>query len=297
MHMFGRLSPYEWMNPYPCKQNENIRENGFNIRNCFWYIAGALLQQGSEFAPRSASTRWIGVVWYFVTLILVSSYTANLAAFLTVINYEYPFNEAVELLQHPEIKFGCKEKGSTCNFFQNSNDTNYQKMWKLMEFVDSNEAGRARVIRDNGRFVYFMESKAIEYDTERHCSITQRGGLLDSKGYGIAVNQNNKILKRQLDEGILRLQESGTLHVLYDRWWKQKGGGTCTTTPTSDGNALYLENVGGVFVVLILGLVCSVLIAFCELFYVVFKTASISHVSASKYLKYYFCRSFNLHTL
>lgn len=202
MHVYGRLSPYEWQNPYPCKQAENIRENGFNVRNCFWYIVGALLQQGSEFAPRSASTRWIAVVWYFVTLILVSSYTANLAAFLTVVNYEYPFNEAVELLQHPEIKIGCKENGSTCNFFHHSNDTDYRQMWERMEFVSSNEDGRARVVKENGKFAYFMESKAIEYDTERECKVTQRGGLLDNKGYGIAVNQQNKILKRQLDEGL-----------------------------------------------------------------------------------------------
>ena len=33
------------------------------------------------------------------------------AAFLTVINFEYPFKQAAELLQHPEIKFGCKSGG------------------------------------------------------------------------------------------------------------------------------------------------------------------------------------------
>lgn len=55
-------------------------------------------------------------------------------------------------------------------------------MWELMQFVDSNDAGRDRVEKDAGTFAYFMESKAIEYDTERYCSVTQRGGLLDNKG-------------------------------------------------------------------------------------------------------------------
>lgn len=97
-------------------------------------------------------------------------------------------------------------------------------------------------------------------------------------------------MKKQLDTncdhkhftsgiGILRLQESGTLHVLYDRWWKQKGGGTCDHLSTGEGSALALENVGGVFVVLILGMKLAVILAFFELFLVVFKTASISHVS------------------
>lgn len=85
-----------------------------------------------------------------------------------------------------------------------------------MQFVTENE-GIARVTRDQGSFAFFMESKAIEYTQERNCTVIQVGNLLDNKGYGIAVNKNNKTLKRQLDEGILNLQEGGMLHVLYDR--------------------------------------------------------------------------------
>ena len=48
-----------------------------------------------------------------------------------------------------------------------------------MEFV---EDGRRRVVEDAGRFAYFQESKAIEYDMERYCQVTQRGSLLDNKG-------------------------------------------------------------------------------------------------------------------
>jgi hypothetical protein len=39
---------------------------------------------GVDFAPRSASARVVASAWWFFTLILISSYTANLAAFLTV---------------------------------------------------------------------------------------------------------------------------------------------------------------------------------------------------------------------
>ena len=31
-----------------------------------------------------------------------------------------------------------------------------------------------------------MESNSIHYQIERNCELTQIGGLLDSKGYGIA---------------------------------------------------------------------------------------------------------------
>lgn len=73
----------------------------------------------------------------------------------------------------------------------------------------------------------------------------QVGGLLDEKGYGIAMKKggfsNNQLLKVLIDlelsdaeyrnalsEGILRLQESGTLASLKNKWWKEKkGGGAC----------------------------------------------------------------------
>lgn len=52
LHVIGRLSPYEWLNPYPCRQNEDIQENEFNVNNSSWFIFAALTQQGSEIAPR-----------------------------------------------------------------------------------------------------------------------------------------------------------------------------------------------------------------------------------------------------
>ena len=39
-----------------------------------------------------------------------------------------------------------------------------------------------------------MESNSIQYQTERNCELTQIGGLLDSKGYGIAFTPGNMIL-------------------------------------------------------------------------------------------------------
>ena len=40
--------------------------------------------QGTDVTPKSVSGRIVGVAWWFFSLILISSYTANLAAFLTV---------------------------------------------------------------------------------------------------------------------------------------------------------------------------------------------------------------------
>lgn len=66
----------------------------------------------------AVSTRTLAAVWWFFTLILISSYTANLAAFLTVENVVSPIESAEDLASQTEIKFGTTQGGSTMDFFK-----------------------------------------------------------------------------------------------------------------------------------------------------------------------------------
>lgn len=70
-------------------------------------------------------------------------------------------------------------------------------MWTTMEsvqpslFTKTVDEGIQRVLKEN--YAFFMESAAIEYVTEKHCNLMQTGGLLDSKGYGIATPSGMKL--------------------------------------------------------------------------------------------------------
>ena len=57
-------------------------------------------------------------MWWFFTLIMISSYTANLAAFLTVERMESPIESAEDLAKQTKIKYGTYCCGSTNAFFQ-----------------------------------------------------------------------------------------------------------------------------------------------------------------------------------
>lgn len=52
LFILGRISPSEWDNPYPCIEEPTELENQFSLRNSLWFTIGALLQQGSEIAPK-----------------------------------------------------------------------------------------------------------------------------------------------------------------------------------------------------------------------------------------------------
>lgn len=75
-------------------------------------------------------------------------------------------------------------------FLQNSTLETYQRMWNFMEsknnvFTKTVQEGIGRV--EAGNYAFLMESTSIEYQTERNCNLSQIGGLLDSKGYGVAT--------------------------------------------------------------------------------------------------------------
>ena len=64
------------------------------------------------------SGRIVGSVWWFFTLILISSYTANLAAFLTAERMQSPIESAEDLAKQTDIKYGTIDSGSSKDFFK-----------------------------------------------------------------------------------------------------------------------------------------------------------------------------------
>nr|XP_053636465.1 glutamate receptor ionotropic, kainate 2-like isoform X4 [Cherax quadricarinatus] len=269
MFIVARFSPYEWHNPHPCAQESDVVENQFSLSNSFWFTIGTLMQQGSDLNPKACSTRIVGGIWWFFTLIIISSYTANLAAFLTVERMITPIDDVEDLATQTEIPYGIQASGSTMTFFRDSKIETYQKMWRFMEnkkpsvFVHTYDEGVRRVLE--GNYAFLMESSMLDYYVQRNCNLTQIGGLLDSKSYGIATPMGSP-WRDKISLAILELQEKGVIQVLYNRWWKNTGN-TCNredNNKESKASALGVDNIGGVFVVLLCGLAFAVLIAILE---------------------------------
>lgn len=68
--------------------------------------------------PRAVSTRLVTGMWWFFALIMLSSYTANLAAFLTKEQMDATIENAEDLAKQSKIKYGAVLGGSTMQFFK-----------------------------------------------------------------------------------------------------------------------------------------------------------------------------------
>ncbi|XP_018563905.1 glutamate receptor ionotropic, kainate 2-like [Anoplophora glabripennis] len=290
LFVIGRLCPDEWTNPYPCVEDPQYLINQFSMSNSIWFVTGSLMCQGSEIAPIAVSTRMVAGAWWFFCLLIVASYTANLAAFLATENPVELFKDVHSLYENAplhNIKFGAKKNGATEKFFMNAEDGIFQKIGQYMkdhpeEQVKENDEGVRRAEKE--LYALFMESTSIEYTTQRHCDLQQYGGLLDDKGYGIAMRKESPYRKR-LSTAILKLQASGVIEDLKRRWWEERrGGGQCSgTTESAEATPLGLKNVEGCFWVTIYGTILAFLFVIIEhLIYVlkVSRKAKISYFQA-----------------
>ncbi|KAM9179718.1 glutamate receptor 3 isoform 1-T1 [Mergus octosetaceus] len=279
LFLVSRFSPYEWHLEDSTEeprdpQNPPDPPNEFGIFNSLWFSLGAFMQQGCDISPRSLSGRIVGGVWWFFTLIIISSYTANLAAFLTVERMVSPIESAEDLAKQTEIAYGTLDSGSTKEFFRRSKIAVYEKMWSYMKsaepsvFTKTTADGVARVRKSKGKFAFLLESTMNEYIEQRKpCDTMKVGGNLDSKGYGVATPKGSA-LRTPVNLAVLKLSEQGILDKLKNKWWYDKGECGAKDSGSKDKtSALSLSNVAGVFYILVGGLGLAMMVALIEFCY------------------------------
>ncbi|XP_049597677.1 glutamate receptor 1 isoform X8 [Syngnathus scovelli] len=301
LFLVSRFSPYEWkeeeeeeeveeetpptssrhapgpnrrQSPKDQEKESPEHTNHFGIFNSLWFSLGAFMQQGCDISPRSLSGRIVGGVWWFFTLIIISSYTANLAAFLTVERMVSPIESAEDLAKQSEIAYGTLDGGSTKEFFRRSKIGVFEKMWSYMRgadpsvFVKNTDEGVSRVRKSKGKYAYLLESSMNEYIEQRApCDTIKVGGNLDSKGYGVATPKGSA-LRIPVNLAVLKLNEQAVLDKLKNKWWYDKGQcGHKDAGRKDKTSALSLSNVAGIFYILIGGLGVAMMVALLDFCY------------------------------
>ncbi|XP_041252166.1 glutamate receptor ionotropic, kainate 5-like, partial [Onychostruthus taczanowskii] len=189
--------------------------------------------------------------WAF-TLIIISSYTANLAAFLTVQRMEVPVESADDLADQTNIEYGTIHAGSTMTFFQVRGGHRWIRR-PIDRSIDrphglSNRGERGRA-GGGGAGVGFPPSPGKAGGTSPPVSCPSSPPLAGSP------------FRDEITLAILQLQENNRLEILKRKWWE---GGHCPKEEDHRAKGLGMENIGGIFVVLVCGLVVAILVAVME---------------------------------
>ncbi|NXC85870.1 GRIK3 protein, partial [Cercotrichas coryphoeus] len=264
LFVIARFSPYEWYDAHPCNPGSDIVENNFTLLNSFWFGMGALMQQGSELMPKALSTRIIGGIWWFFTLIIISSYTANLAAFLTVERMESPIDSADDLAKQTKIEYGAVKDGATMTFF---------KVRPGRGFLPSRQRCHPTATQQSSKFPNTKLHTLCAEERSELLSPTQAPSLLGGIFVPLCITvfpPPGSPYRDKITIAILQLQEEDKLHVMKEKWWRGNG---CPEDENKEASALGIQNIGGIFIVLAAGLVLSVFVAMVEFIYKLRKTA------------------------
>ncbi|XP_003376960.1 glutamate receptor 1 [Trichinella spiralis] len=264
----ARFSPYEWnynqSSTYGCTTRDRYNAKVDDV-NCSNMFATAVYY-------RSASCRIASSIWWFFTMIIVSSYTANLAAFLTLEKMHAPIESVEDLARQTKIKYGIQASGSTAQFFKESKVDVHRRMWQYMStqvpspLVSSYAEGIQRVRESKGQYAFLLEATTNEYaSTRKPCDTIKVGANLNSIGYGVATPFGSD-LSEKINLAILELQEIGELKRLEMKWWYEKG--QCEQGMSDSQSAsLTLSKVAGIFYILTVGIIIAMLVSFVEIFY------------------------------
>lgn len=193
----------------------------FGFSESIWFMYGALVGGGTEgWTPRTASCRLLTSAWWFFGLIIISSYTANLAAFLTVTRIETPIKSISDLATQTTIKYGTVRNTYAMSMFRNSQLDILQKMWLAMSgfqpdwMVNNTKQGIEKAMK--GDYAFIWDAPINKYIAMHDCSVIATGEPFDEKGYGIGVPMGASY-RDDLTMVILSLGEKGEIVQMENR--------------------------------------------------------------------------------
>eukprot|EP00794_Sanderia_malayensis_P008973 gene8973-9931_t len=250
------------------KKGEGTGEE-FNLRNSIWFMAASMLQQGPDYTPRGAGGRILAASFWFFSIIIVSTYTANLAAFFTKKSMETSIKSLEDLAKQDKINYGVLDGGQTQSFFKNSKLPLYRKMYGQMEsrktFAKSTSSAIQQV-REGG-YAYLTEHPMLSYyNQQQPCNTVLLKNLLEAKSYGLGLRIDSE-WTNPLSVQILKLRERGVVEQIRRKWWDQKSSCPVAQDVKVKTPSLEFMSVAGVYVILACGAILALAMLFVEVKY------------------------------
>lgn len=265
LYLLDRFSPF---GRFKVANTDGTEEDALNLSSAIWFAWGVLLNSGiGEGTPRSFSARVLGMVWAGFAMIIVASYTANLAAFLVL---ERPKTKLTGIndarLRNTMENLTCATvKGSAVDMYFRR-QVELSNMYRTMEANNYNTAEDAISDVKLGKLMAFIwDSSRLEFEAAQDCELVTAGELFGRSGYGIGL-QKGSPWADAVTLAILDFHESGFMEGLDNHWILQGNLQQCEQFEKTP-NTLGLKNMAGVFILVAAGIVGGIGLIVIEMAY------------------------------
>ncbi len=213
-----------------------------------WYCFGNLVGYGAGFHAMTAAGRLLTVGFYILSLVLVASYTANLASYLTLSKSKGIISglDDIKSGKIPSNRIGIRVGSASEAFYLREISDGRRNYYAL-----KNKPETYNCLLNNTIDLTFMDIGVAEYITNNvYCNFTIVGEDFN-KGIMSIVTPKQWLYAQDLDINILALRELGELDRLKSKWIDTK---SCPA-PSQISSAMEIESMSGLF--LVFAIICS----------------------------------------
>ncbi|XP_068090135.1 glutamate receptor ionotropic, NMDA 3B isoform X2 [Hyperolius riggenbachi] len=261
------LTFYEWKSPFGMTPHGRNRMKVFSYSSalnlCYAILFGRTV---SSKTPKCCTGRVLMNLWAIFCLLVLSSYTANLAAVMVgEKTFEVLSGIHDPKLHHPSqgFRFGTVWESSAEQYIKKSFPEMHGYMRRFS--VPSTSDGVQMLKTDPPTLNAFIMDKALldyEVSIDSDCKLLTVGKPFAIEGYGIGLPQNSA-LTSNISEFISRYKSSGFMDTLHDKWYKMVPCGKRVFAVT-ETLQMGIYHFSGLFVMLCIGFCGSLLTSLGE---------------------------------
>ena len=195
------------------------------------------------------------------------AYTGGLISSLVSKQFESDINSLEDFLKHPNYQLILRNGTASVHYFSEAKVSPHKEIWENLLFNNSiayvNEPGDAeKRIMENSKEVYFDIASQIEHMFENYpCNITRPDKTYFERSFALGMSKNSPYLKL-FNHKINQYKEHGVLAKMGAFTKVRKEDIKC---PSEHIESIGYDTIFSAFVVLGVGLICSLLYILAEL--------------------------------
>ncbi|KAL8573220.1 hypothetical protein ACOMHN_036205 [Nucella lapillus] len=239
-------------------ERQDCPKTSWSLRECVMMIFGSLMTQGVSRHPDTCSGRVVLGCWWVFAILIVSMYTASLAALLTV-RITSNVNSIQDLAASNLVPVTITG-GYWWSLFMKTDAPVYRT-------VASRMAGAPKIaVREDalkmvydGTAAYIADMNVVRFLQGQDCKNLHLAATgFNSNGLGFALPKN-AYYKEAVNNIILKLQEGGFLAMWEKEWWRGSADCAFTTSTISSAQRLQVVSIGGVLIVYVVVIALALL--------------------------------------
>nr|XP_032833284.1 glutamate receptor 4-like [Petromyzon marinus] len=252
--LLARIHPDEWH--HLARRGHATPSEGlaFSVPNSLWFAFSSMVNQGSGPLPASMAGKIISYTWWCFVLVACSTYTANLAAFLTAEGTS-GVRSLRELADRVDTNYGTYGGYSVFSLLKNASREPYVTIWLHVSngtVASSPELGLKRV--ENEPFIFIGEMSAVYTAKKDYCDMTISDRRFYRHRLALPFRRDSQLVG-QVSRAIVELEESGDLDKIERVWFAQEAQ-ECVSQ-ISGKDQIEMNDFRGIFIFLVLGIVAG----------------------------------------